>query len=454
VDLLITIDKFVGVFLQRSVGDLCCVVTVDPTFCHKRMMGYIKHRAESYAFEALHVFRLILAVLLLGNALRLASWSSFIFDETTTITSRVEVTSSSANAAKPQQLEAPSENIAVTKVAPSKIVLPLSNEWANIIRNIPFVAGEVKGDDSDPRPRNLRLVIMGDSMSRYQYISLAHFLKTGQWITENTTFATTSAEAFWKADPKNDQNTETPLYCKKPGVESRQQFYRNSNAMLRPNEDCDCRRYSENRYFVDANRGNYLTYITKFGKNATSGRWRPKEINNRTSEKRNVLAAKKPVGDVWRFEFWNETISHHVAKLRPKPNFLLFNAGLHPHDLTDSAVRNAIVQATRANGMVPIYKTTSYPNNQSVTRGEFPLTSHDALLCGASSRNDSTAAAVPFCLDVSWTADLYGPEHYYDNYHLKPYWNEFMNRQTLRYLQRIVNDNVPPAVFAFSDVVQ
>jgi hypothetical protein len=112
-----------------------------------------------------------------------------------------------------------------------------------------------------------------------------------------------------------------------------------------------------------------------------------------------------------------------------------------------------MVEATRANGIMPIYKTTSYPNNQSVTRGEFPLTSHDALLCGASSRNDSTAA-VPFCLDVSWTADLYGQEHYYDNYHLKPYWNQIMNMETLWYLQRIVNDDVPPAVLAFANITR
>jgi hypothetical protein len=406
-------------------------------------MASIQRRAISCTFEPLHFFRLILAFLLIGNAIRLSLWSSYVCEKRTVAGVDVE--------ARPLRLDIQeSYNHTVSIVAPSKTQPQLSKEWRNIIKNIPFVADP---KDVDPRPRNLRLVIMGDSMSRYHYISLAHFLKTGQWISETTTFASTSAKDAWKSDPKNDNNTATPLYCKKPGIQSRQQFYRNTNAMLQPNEGCDCRSYSENRYFMDTERGNYLTYITKFGKNATSGRWKPQEISNSTFEKLNVLNAKKKVKEAWKYEHWNETISNHIAKLRPKPNFLLFNAGLHPHDLTDSVVRDAIIRATLANGIVPIYKTTSYPNNRSVTLGEFPLTDHDSLLCGVSPSN-SRPAAVPFCLDVSWTADLYGPEHYYDNYHLKPYWNQFLNIQTLLYIRRIVSDDAAPDVFHFSDVAR
>jgi hypothetical protein len=295
-------------------------------------------------------------------------------------------------------------------------------------------------DKDDPRPRNLRLVIMGDSISRYQYISLVYFLKTGRWITDDTTLASEN-----RTNATNRSNTTaggTPLYCKTPGIVAREQFYQKTNTMLQPNESCDCRAYSENRYFVDAERGNYVTYITKFGKNATSGRWSPNEIYH-TKDHSKILHTKKP--PKWKYDWWNETIAYHISKLRPKPNFLIFNAGLHPHDLEERRVRDAIVQVTTAHDILPIYKTTTYPNNETITLGHFPLTSHDDLLCGSE---------MPYCLDLSWTANLYGTEHYYDYYHLKPYWNRYMNLQMLTYLQKITmnhEEEAAPRIFPATD---
>jgi hypothetical protein len=37
-----------------------------------------------------------------------------------------------------------------------------------------------------PRPRNLRLAFLGDSVTRYQYLSLAYFLRWGRWFDPDT----------------------------------------------------------------------------------------------------------------------------------------------------------------------------------------------------------------------------------------------------------------------------
>ena len=44
------------------------------------------------------------------------------------------------------------------------------------------------------RPTNLRMVFMGDSTSRFQYISMVHFLQTGQWINDETRLVQDSDE--------------------------------------------------------------------------------------------------------------------------------------------------------------------------------------------------------------------------------------------------------------------
>ena len=302
------------------------------------------------------------------------------------------------------------------------------------------------------RPTNLRLVIMGDSISRYQYISLVYFLQTGTWINDTTTLPLESDSVL---------ASRTPLHCKTPGIKARERFYSLSHSLLQPNEIlCDGRAYSENRYYVDTKRNNYVTFITKFGKNSTLGRYLPHQINV------NVTATtKKRRSDQWEYEYWNETIHYHIAKLRPKPQFLLFNAGLHKHDLHFQYIRRGIMDATKRHGIIPIYKTTTYPNNRSIGFQEFPLAQHDSLLC-SNDDDQPNHTSRPYCLDMSWTSQLYGDDHYYDYYHFKPYWNYYMNLQTLLYLQEIrqqqerhdgnatTNNMVVPSVFRSNHVEQ
>jgi hypothetical protein len=276
-------------------------------------------------------------------------------------------------------------------------------------------------NSNDPRPRNLRLAFIGDSISRYQYISLVYFLKTGQWITEE------------------NMKPQNPLYLHTYGVDARNTFFQESNKLLLPLEECDCHDFNENRYFADPERGNYITYIIKFGKSGTNGHWQPHEVHanrNATSKnKTNILYGsdnsnqEASVQIQWSYSTWNATISQHIAKLLPTPDFVIFNAGLHNHDLDDVQVQHGILEATLQNNIIPIYKTTTYPNH-SMPVGSFDKASHDNALCGNAFR---------YCIDLSWTATLGGYKDYYDIYHMKPQHNQRMNLQTLAYLQEIVS---------------
>ena len=272
------------------------------------------------------------------------------------------------------------------------------------------------------RPTNLRLVFMGDSTSRFQYISFVNFLQTGRWIDDATKLVL--------------DGNDIPLHCNNVGVKSRERFYTLTHAFLQPNElKCDCRGYSENRYYIDTERNNYISYINKFGERSTTGQYLPYQMHaNSTNETMFTKSSNK--WNEWKYQHWNETIEYHIAQLKPKPQFLLFNAGLHNHDLHLASVRQSILDVTKRHDIIPIYRTTTYPNNQSIGLHEFPQADHDSLLCGTQN-NEKHSTNFQYCMDVSWTSLLNGNDDYYDYYHVKPYWNYYMNLQTLLYIQKI-----------------
>jgi hypothetical protein len=278
---------------------------------------------------------------------------------------------------------------------------------------------------SDPRPRNLRLAFLGDSIARYQYLSLVYFLKTGQWITAEN------------MGPKN------PCFWQTYGTNSRDDFFHQTNQLLFPYEICDCHELSENRYFADPVRGNYVSFIVKFGRKENTGQWLPEEVHDRLLQlsqsqqgtNSSTLAFRSEQEVLrWTYTNWNDTIHQHIAQLQPKPDYLIFNAGLHKHDLSNPEVPYSILNASLQNNMIPIYKTTTYPN-YSLPIGKFHKAAHDKDLCGPVFRH---------CLDYSWTAPLRGYKDYFDIYHLKPQHNQRMNLQTLKYLQEI--SSVAPSI--------
>lgn len=354
----------------------------------------------------------------------------FLADLTSTDSQRFEESSKAARVEEPEKQTVQFQTTANTdsemssnKTASDKQELFEPNravmvEEQNAVEVKEQNAVEIKADATDPRPRNLRIVFMGDSVTRYQYIALAYFLKTGHWLTEGY--------------------SPNPLHTRYFGGRWNN-FFQGSNSILRPEEQCDCimqlrgnytHGYSENRYFSNPEQGNYVAFIGRFAFQPMAGHWQPESAFNSTADKIDIVNYKQPdvLPYLWDFSAWNETIVQHIAKLVPRPDFLVFNAGIHPNHMWKPEVHNGILEAAKAVGIIPIYKTTTY--SKTAKRGSnHRHNSHNNLLC----------EIAPYCLDMSWTGDIEGPDHYYDNWHFKPDVKKRMNMQLLEYVQMIIS---------------
>jgi hypothetical protein len=102
-------------------------------------------------------------------------------------------------------------------------------------------------------PNNLRLLFLGDSISRYQYINLVYFLHKKRWIEDH----------------------ETPNPCVEKKYSSWVDFCNQTNLAFDGKEQCDCfrppikreraKRSFDARYYADHSTGNYISTIQKFG---------------------------------------------------------------------------------------------------------------------------------------------------------------------------------------------
>jgi hypothetical protein len=104
-----------------------------------------------------------------------------------------------------------------------------------------------------------------------------------------------------------------------------------------------------------------------------------------------------------RLVLWlGSLITEHISKLKPKPKYLVFNAGRWPWPWSCSP--DSIVKALNATDK------SEYINHNvsSQTRKETRF-AHDAHVCKSMQNR---------CVDVSWTKNLSGPVHYWDGSHL------------------------------------
>jgi hypothetical protein len=276
------------------------------------------------------------------------------------------------------------------------------------------------------RPTNLRLAFIGDSISRYQYVSLIHFLHTGHWIDESMDVSLMDEKLFpagW-----------TDYF------EHLSQYFDAPNNFL-----CDCyrgkfhqwkRNLGENMFYRDQCRGNYLTYVAKFGKFPFRGHWSPQAIpfdstNGLSAVPSDTMAVHRTPYNVtevsspytWQLPSWNETIRNYIAQLHPKPDYLVFNSGLwEGHGLDSETTINDIRNALESEGIIGIYKTTT----ARAAGNETALLEHEKMAC----------QSIKHCIYLNWTGDL-GHEHYTDHTHFKTYVNTRFNELLLRLVQKI-----------------
>jgi hypothetical protein len=138
---------------------------------------------------------------------------------------------------------------AVDTVDPSLREIPSE---AAVVLDDPFAAYyppgiSTEGNRSLPHISGLRVAFVGDSLTRYMYLSLAAYLRHGRWITKD----------------------DMPNILEEKQFSGWDVFYNYTNNYFRPYEQCDCSRPGfswnaiENRYFADPARDNVLYYIQK-----------------------------------------------------------------------------------------------------------------------------------------------------------------------------------------------
>lgn len=290
-----------------------------------------------------------------------------------------------------------------------------------------------------PRPRNLQLVFVGDSLMRYQYLSLVHWLRFGRW-PDTGTHADSLIHAHsyhheWH--PHDDWN----------------EFFLHSNRLLQPNEICDCWREViesnttnqqstsieiERRYFFEPIMNNRIVYINLYGNETdSSGMFRgylaPTSIftdfspglvggSNRTWHRLEQNIA-------WRYTDWHELLRGHVAKLGLLNATMILNAGLHSHEL-NTLTKAEKLETVLVEGISEslwsrvMWKTTTLKRDEPHRGGVIPT------------ENDLSWCERIECFNVSWTKKL-RTEFYLDLYHFVEPVYRIQNEQLLAQLQKL-----------------
>ena len=269
---------------------------------------------------------------------------------------------------------------------------------------------------ADAPPTDLRIAFIGDSISRHHYQSLAYFLQWGRW---NEDFSLQRVAPIYNTNGKRDD----VLY--------------NNTTRLIIGDQCDCfpgdegskrkwaylKTYAHNRYFLHDD--NLLVYIAKMGDMALArGHWDVTDVH----QSHELAVGPEPY--TWQYD-WDKVIRHHLANLRPKPEYVVLNAGLWRHnDLTKQRVRQGIQQALKDTNMTGIYRTTTFMVGQNYT--DDPNDYHHG--------NDGDMCRdIQFCMNVSWTAGL-ASEYYVDSAHFVDSVNNKMAMQLLELIAELKKD--------------
>ena len=94
--------------------------------------------------------------------------------------------------------------------------------------------------------KNRHIIMIGDSLMRFQYLSLVYFLRHNRGIDNNM----------------------DPNMINEKGWGSWQDYFRGTSSLLAPYEYCDCFRknyencpWMENRYYIDNTHKLFVTYL-------------------------------------------------------------------------------------------------------------------------------------------------------------------------------------------------
>jgi hypothetical protein len=263
--------------------------------------------------------------------------------------------------------------------------------------------------------RDQHILMVGDSLMRYQYLSLAHLLSKGEFRD--------------KSDPEGK-------FLRERAFPTWMDFYKFTNEMLvdtvSGSELCDCHRLedtrdspnmTENRYFRDYQNNVSLTYIQYFGDLfPLRGHYSPRHSSAFRS---NAHAGELLEASAWSYDSVQHMLTDYATKLLPAPTVLLMNAGFHRQNYTKPAHREAVLSVTRSHFPRFIWKTTNARVKDVMSPPAPTVLEPDALIC---------ATPGIHCMNLNWTYYL-TPKDFVDFVHFQPYIYTDINMHFLRMLE-------------------
>lgn len=255
--------------------------------------------------------------------------------------------------------------------------------------------------------RWLNIAFIGDSLTRYQYLSLANYAKGGKYIP----------------------NEVRPNPMLEKTFRSWKTFYGYTNRLLQPYEVCDCNRPDrwnvamvyENRYYLDSKARISLTYIQAFGDAHIHGHFAAEDIHKANFTIADVSNPRthRLLPPKWTYD-WPSALAY-ISKLQPRPTHVLMNAGYWRNSFGNPAFRQRVISAAKKFGFVVIWKTTNFGNRHRLDRRVIDA---DRAMC----------QLADICLDLEWTIKV-DPKLYWDDKHFYPVIYQAINEHMLSLLK-------------------
>lgn len=298
--------------------------------------------------------------------------------------------------------------------------------------NLRNMVSEEANDNSTPpwiyeayeKLKGHHIVFIGDSLTRFQYMSLALALHRGVPVRQSESPNPLAAHTWDIYSKEYDDWTN---------------FEMHSSDLMAPNEYCDCYRKGnidlkevfENRYYV--NESNFfLTYLGCFASNSR-GHWQQGLDDNL---RRPHLTPSPPLWD------WdpvtslgeNNTLVNHLQRLIPKPTVIIINEGHWGHSWHERewALKRGLNELSHITPHL-FWKTTTYKSANYPTemggRGEFyHHRETDEKIC--------KYPEFEGCFNLSWTRHC-SPSSYYEGLHFLPFVYDVMSQQLLAILDQL-----------------
>ena len=279
-----------------------------------------------------------------------------------------------------------------------------------------------------PVPTNINIAIIGDSISRYSYLSLIYFLRWGRWFEPTLEKSNLMCEVSFKSPFHDNQLAE---------------FFFQSGRQVQPYELCDCYKQTdeddadhlkhiENRFYHDPKLNNTVTFLHAYGHQlALHGRIKPNEAHDRSKwdfiNQQNGLLQHEYKEPIWKYDDWADVVTEYLAKLQPKPDYVIVNAGQFENEFGNANSKSKEVSKKFANALkqlgikASVWKTTTYQKGGEGFNKQQELT--DMYMC----------ELLGNCLDLSWTKSVVDFLYWDDRHFYEPIYRA-MNEQLLAML--------------------